>query len=95
MRKLPKDIHGNEGWAVRARKYHRCIWGGVGCKGIAPDAWYYRAVAWPRTDIKLRIDRCVELHPALVVQTVPADAHNPRHAPGVLMPTPEQSDGAS
>lgn len=51
MRKLPKDQHGNEGWAVKARKPHRCEWRGDGCRNIAPGDWYYRAVAWPRTDV--------------------------------------------
>lgn len=51
MLKLPNDKHGNEGWAVRARKAHRCEWHGAGCRGIAPGDWYYRAVAWPRTDV--------------------------------------------
>lgn len=50
MRKLPKDQYENEGWAVKARKPHRCEWRGDGCRGIAAGDWYYRAVAWPRTD---------------------------------------------
>lgn len=51
MRKLPKDQHQNEGWAVRARKPHRCEVRNDGCRGISVGQWYYRAVAWPRTDI--------------------------------------------
>ncbi|MEV4738529.1 MULTISPECIES: hypothetical protein [unclassified Microbacterium] len=50
MVKLPKDRHGNEGWAVKARKPHRCEWHGYDCEGIEAGDWYYRAVAWPRTD---------------------------------------------
>lgn len=48
MIKIPKDRYGNEGWAVRARKAFRC----ADCRReVQPGECYYRAVAWPRTDI--------------------------------------------
>ena len=51
MIKLPGDRHGNEGWAVKARKPHRCEMRNYGCEGITAGLPYYRAVAWPRTDV--------------------------------------------
>ena len=51
MKKLAPDAHGNEGWSVKARKFHRCEVRDDGCVGIRSGEHYYRAVAWPRSDV--------------------------------------------
>lgn len=51
MIKLADDKHGNVGWAVMARKSHRCEVRNEGCSGIIPGSPYYRAIAWPGTDV--------------------------------------------
>lgn len=51
MRKLPGDKYGNIGWSVMARKPHRCEVRNDGCQGILAETPYYRAIAWPRTDV--------------------------------------------
>jgi hypothetical protein len=51
MRKLPADKHGNEGWAVKARKPHRCESRNTGCPLIIePGEHYYRGIVWPSSD---------------------------------------------
>lgn len=48
MIKLPKDKYGNEGWAVKAVKAHRCESNRYGCvRIIEPGIFYYRAVMFP------------------------------------------------
>lgn len=49
MRKLPKDKYDNEGWAIKARKSHRCD--GDAPHLIRAGQWYYRAVSWPGSDV--------------------------------------------
>lgn len=51
MIKMPKDQHGNEGWLVKARKFHRCESHRCECKHIEPGDYYYRAVAWPGDEV--------------------------------------------
>lgn len=50
MIKLPDDQYENVGWAVKARKLHRCEVRNDGCQGIRPGEHYYRAIAWPGSD---------------------------------------------
>jgi hypothetical protein len=50
MIKLERDQYGNDGSLVRAAKAHRCEAHG-GVKVIQPGEFYYRAVAFPGSDI--------------------------------------------
>jgi hypothetical protein len=49
--KIPEDQHGNRGWLVKARKFHRCDNYGSGCKNIAAGEHYYRLVSWPGDEV--------------------------------------------
>lgn len=51
MIRVPTDKHGNVGWVVRANKPHRCEMRNAGCTGIAKGDRYYRAMAWPNSDV--------------------------------------------
>ncbi|WP_347975674.1 hypothetical protein [Microbacterium sp. ProA8] len=50
MIRLPDDKYDNVGWAVVARKFHRCEVRNDGCRGMLAGTPYYRAIAWPGSD---------------------------------------------
>ena len=47
MIKLPPDKYGNEGWAVKARKPHKCEGYRHDGGHISAGDFYYRGVCWP------------------------------------------------
>ncbi|CAD5999066.1 hypothetical protein [Agreia sp. COWG] len=49
MIKIPADRYGNTGWAVKARKAFRCEI--YPSRDIQPGEYYYRAMAWPGSDV--------------------------------------------
>lgn len=51
MIRLPDDNFDNVGWAVKAVKFHRCEVRDEGCTGIKAGEHYYRAMAWPGSDV--------------------------------------------
>lgn len=51
MIRLPDDNFDNVGWAVKARTFHRCEVRDDGCTGIRAGEFYYRAMAWPGSDV--------------------------------------------